>query len=172
DLRRSIIFGRHNLAQDAPISRVHLLICRNTLMYFTRETQARVLSRFHFAMRGGGFLFMGRAELLLTHAELFTPVEPKFRLFAKTPVANDRTGVLLPLREEGDVTAEGNNDYIESLALEADPAARVVIREDGTLAFANSRARHLFHLAPQDVGKRLQDLEMSYRPLEIRSLIQ
>src|SRR5262249_5292498 len=41
DLRRSIIFGRHNLAQDAPISPVHLLICRNTLMYFTPETQAR-----------------------------------------------------------------------------------------------------------------------------------
>ena len=80
DVRRSIIFGRHDLVQDAPISRVNLLVCRNTLMYFTRETQAKVLNRFHFALRNGGFLFMGRAELLLTHGELFTPVELKWRV--------------------------------------------------------------------------------------------
>ena len=41
DLRRSVIFGRHDLVQDAPISRIDLLACRNTLMYFNSETQAR-----------------------------------------------------------------------------------------------------------------------------------
>ena len=46
DLRRSVIFGRHDLTQDAPISRLDLLICRNTIMYFNSEVQARVLSRF------------------------------------------------------------------------------------------------------------------------------
>ena len=50
DLRRSVIFGRHDLVQDAPISRVDLLVCRNTLMYFNGETQARILARFHFAL--------------------------------------------------------------------------------------------------------------------------
>ena len=34
DLRRTVIFGRNNLVQDAPISRLDLLVCRNTLMYF------------------------------------------------------------------------------------------------------------------------------------------
>ena len=65
EMRRTIIFGRHDLVQDAPISRVHLITCRNAIMYFTRETQSRILSRFHFALRPGGFLMMGRAELLL-----------------------------------------------------------------------------------------------------------
>lgn len=40
DLRRCVIFGRHDLLQDAPISRVDLLLCRNTLMYFTAEAQS------------------------------------------------------------------------------------------------------------------------------------
>jgi two-component system CheB/CheR fusion protein len=40
DLRRSVIFGRHDLIQDAPISRVDLLTCRNTLMYFNSEAQS------------------------------------------------------------------------------------------------------------------------------------
>ena len=50
DMRRAVIFGRHDLIQDAPISRLDLLICRNTLMYFNAETQARILARFHFAL--------------------------------------------------------------------------------------------------------------------------
>jgi two-component system CheB/CheR fusion protein len=50
DLRRSIIFGRHDLLQDAAISRLDLLVCRNTLMYFNVEAQARILARFHFAL--------------------------------------------------------------------------------------------------------------------------
>src|SRR5678815_4425962 len=64
DLRRSVIFGRHDLLDDAPISRVDLLLCRNTLMYFNHEAQAKIVHRFHFALREGGFLVLGKAEML------------------------------------------------------------------------------------------------------------
>jgi two-component system CheB/CheR fusion protein len=171
DVRRAIIFGRHDLVQDAPISRVNLLVCRNTLMYFTRDAQAKVLNRFHFALRDGGFLFMGRAELLLTHGELFTPVELKWRVFTKTLTQNGRDLLPKPEREEDRVTIP-DDDRLHDLSLETDPVVRVVVRGDGTLSFANSRARALFRLEPQDVGKRLQDLEISYRPVELRSLVQ
>jgi two-component system, chemotaxis family, CheB/CheR fusion protein len=171
DVRRSIIFGRHDLVQDAPISRVNLLVCRNTLMYFTRDAQAKVLNRFHFALRDGGFLFMGRAELLLTHGELFTPVELKWRVFTKTVTQNFRDLWPKPEREEDRATMP-DDDRLQGLSLETDPVARIVVRGDGTLSLANSRARALFRLAPQDVGKRLQDLEISYRPVELRSLVQ
>jgi two-component system, chemotaxis family, CheB/CheR fusion protein len=171
DVRRSIIFGRHDLVQDAPISRVNLLVCRNTLMYFTRETQAKVLNRFHFALRNGGFLFMGRAELLLTHGELFTPVELKWRVFTKTVTQSVRDVLLPP--DHGEVgSAMPNDDRLQVLSLETDPVARVVVRADGILSFANNRARALFRLTPHDIGKRLQDIEMSHRPIELRSLIQ
>src|SRR5215510_2084422 len=170
DIRRSIIFGRHDLVQDAPISRVDLLVCRNTLMYFTRETQAKVLSRFHFALRNGGFLFMGRAELLLTHGDLFTPVELKWRVFSKTVAQSVRDVVPLTERDE-ERAPMSNDDRLQVLSLETDPVARVVVRADGTVSFANGRARALFRLTQQDIGKRLQDLEMSYRPVELRSLI-
>ena len=69
-----MIFGRHDLIQDAPISRLDLLVCRNTLMYFNAETQGRVMNRLHFALKGTGYLFLGRAEMLISHARLFTPV--------------------------------------------------------------------------------------------------
>ena len=56
DLRRNVIFGRHDLIQDPPISRIDLLIVRNTMMYFNAETQSRVLKQLHFALRDTGFL--------------------------------------------------------------------------------------------------------------------
>ena len=171
DLRRSIIFGRHDLVQDPPISRVHLLACRNTLMYFTRESQSRILSRFHFALRPGGYLFMGRAELLLTHGEMFTPQELKWRVFSRTDWAYGRDSGLVPPREE-DTVARAEDETIQALALDADPLARLIVRSDGTLAVVNARARSLFRLSASDVVKKLQDLELSYRPIELRSIIQ
>jgi two-component system CheB/CheR fusion protein len=67
ELRRSLIFGRNNLVTDAPISRLDLLVCRNTLMYFNAETQSHVLRHFHFALRDGGVLMLGRSEMMTSH---------------------------------------------------------------------------------------------------------
>ena len=44
DIRRSLIFGRHDLVRDVAISRIDLLLCRNVLMYFNAETQAKVMT--------------------------------------------------------------------------------------------------------------------------------
>ncbi|HEY0783395.1 MAG TPA: protein-glutamate O-methyltransferase CheR, partial [Thermoanaerobaculia bacterium] len=85
ELRRSLIFGRHDLVQDAAISRVDLLVCRNTLMYFNVETQAKIIARFHFAVAKNGYLFLGKAETLLSHGESFRPVDLKRRVFQRTP---------------------------------------------------------------------------------------
>jgi two-component system, chemotaxis family, CheB/CheR fusion protein len=92
ELRRSVTFGRHDLIQDAPISRVGLLVCRNTLMYFNAEAQGRLLDRFHFALDDQGLLFLGKAEMLLARGGMFTPADLRSRIFEKLPrdVRRDR----------------------------------------------------------------------------------
>jgi two-component system CheB/CheR fusion protein len=97
-LRRQVIYGRHDLIADAPISRVDLLVCRNTLMYFNAETQARVLSRFHFALNDGGFLLLGRAETMMAQGTAFAPVDPKRRLSRKAGHGGPRPRRALPRR--------------------------------------------------------------------------
>lgn len=61
---------------------------------------------------------------------------------------------------------------MSNACFDALPIAHLVIDNLGFLAAANSKARSTFSVAPMDIGKPLQDLEVSYRPLELRSLIE
>src|SRR3954452_4831455 len=90
DLRRTVIFGRNGLIADAPISRIDLLTCRNVLMYFTPEAQGRILDRFNFALNSNGVLFLGKSEMLISHGELFSPYNLKWRMFSKVQRSNLR----------------------------------------------------------------------------------
>jgi two-component system, chemotaxis family, CheB/CheR fusion protein len=174
ELRRSVIFGRHDLIQDAPISRIDLLVCRNTLMYLNADTQSRVLARFNFALREGGYLFLGKAEMLLAHPELFAAVDLKRRVFRKPPGATlrERLLVLTDAGERHGANPGPREDRIRDTALEAGTGAQIVVDAAGYLVMANHRARALFDLRPEDIGRPFQDLELSYRPLELRSKIQ
>lgn len=95
DLRRSILFGRHDLLMDPPISKLDLLICRNTLMYFNSTSQKKIVANFHFALNDKGYLFLGKSELMLSHYKLFTPVDKGYRIFSKVKNANSRDRLLI-----------------------------------------------------------------------------
>jgi two-component system CheB/CheR fusion protein len=174
ELRRSVIFGRHDLIQDAPISRIDLLVCRNTLMYLNSDTQTHVLARFSFALREGGYLMLGKAEMLLGHTNLFTPLDLKRRVFRKVPGTTLRERLLV-LTEAGERPAgnqRGREERVRTAALEASPEAQIVVDADGSLMLANERARAMFKLGADDLARPFHDLEVSYRPLELRSKIQ
>src|SRR5712691_5810237 len=175
DLRRSVIFGRHDLIHDAPISRMSLIICRNTLMYFNAEVQSRILTRFHFALADDGILVLGKAEMLLTRPEMFAPVDLRSRVFRKLHRDDwpDRFNGLMPVRHDESRTAAMPSDPdIYTIAFDAAPIAHVVVEAGGRLGMFNDRARSLFGLVPSDLGRAFHELEMSYRPLELRSLIR
>jgi two-component system CheB/CheR fusion protein len=177
DLRRCVIFGRNDLVQDAPISRVDLLACRNTLMYFDGPTQAKILARFHFALNEGGFLFLGRAETMLTHATMFTPMDLRRRVFTKSRVIGGERIPLssraLPSRGAGPrAPNEPRDTSLRLRSFDVGTVPQFVVDEIGHLFLVNARARSVFRLAHADVGRPLQDLEISYRPYELRSVIE
>ncbi|YAF97627.1 MAG: CheR family methyltransferase [Nodularia sp. CChRGM 3473] len=173
DFRRSVIFGRHDLLQDAPISRLDLLVCRNTLMYFNSETQGRILARFHFALNDTGYLFLGKAEMLLIHSNLFTPVDLRNRIFTKVSVMNvrDRLLGMAPIEEESSKRLS-HNIRLREMAFDSASIAQVVVDVNGLLVLMNAQARSVFGLSPKDLTRPFQDLELSYRPIELRSLIE
>jgi two-component system CheB/CheR fusion protein len=174
DLRRTVIFGRNDLVQDAPISRVDLLISRNSLMYFTPETQARILTHFNFSLRDTGFLFLGKSEMLITHNDLFTPYNLKWRVFQKVPRAamRERLTVGGNMLRFGQDAGPERYSLLRDGAADASPVPQLVVDRSGFLASANSAARAAFAITAADVGRPLQDLEISYRPVELRSALE
>ncbi|RPI23101.1 MAG: protein-glutamate O-methyltransferase CheR, partial [Chloroflexota bacterium] len=167
ELRRSVIFGRNNLVNDAPISRVDLLVCRNTLMYFTAEMQSKILARFNFSLRDYGYLFLGKAEMLLTHSHLFIPADLKLRIFSKVPQFRNREHQAVTANLVGDKDSESINGAgrLRDAALESSPVAQVILNQNNQLVNANEKARNLLGIKTSDLGRPFQDLDFSFKPV-------
>ncbi|MFC7308630.1 CheR family methyltransferase [Streptomyces monticola] len=176
DLRRRVIFGRHDITRDAPISRLDLLVCRNTLMYFNVEAQTQIVDRFHFALRDGGFLFLGRAEMLLNDSDRFEVISKRQRFFRRRPsdTASPFHSPHMNIRPGTgpEKPTAARSRQLRDLVLDAIPSPLISVDSDGTVVLINTSARNEFGLTPNDVGRPFQDLEISYRPVELRSLIE
>ena len=176
ELRRGVIFGHHDLLQDAPISRVDLLLCRNTLMYLNADAQGRIMSKFYFSVGPGGYLVLGRAEMLFSHASLFQPIDLKRRIFktAQTIRPRDRQLLLAAAgaREDNVPQPPDTGTRLRLLAFENCRDPQIVIDPDGVLAGVNAAARRQFGVSQADVGLPLHAIELSYRPAELRGHIE
>ncbi len=98
EVREKVLFARHNLLSDPPFSQIDLIVCRNLLIYLDREVQRDILQMFHFALRPGGYLFLGSSESADVANELFAPVDKRNRIFRALDASNTgrRSGRQLP----------------------------------------------------------------------------
>jgi two-component system CheB/CheR fusion protein len=84
-VRDLCVFARHDLAKDPPFSRLDLISCRNVLIYMGLGLQKKVLSIFQYALKPGGFLFLGNSESISDYFEIFTAEDRKNRIFVRRP---------------------------------------------------------------------------------------
>jgi two-component system CheB/CheR fusion protein len=175
DLRRRVIFGRHDITSDAPISRLDLLVCRNTLMYFNVETQSQVIERFHFALRETGYLYLGRAEMLLSDGDRFEVASMRQRIFRRRVGPEASKYHPTPLKFEVGIGPEFRDltkkRQLRDIAVEAIPFGVLGMNADGNVVLLNGALRSMFGMTSRDIGRPFRDLEISYRPVELRSLI-
>jgi two-component system CheB/CheR fusion protein len=80
-LRSIVVFAVQDVLADPPFSRLDLVSCRNLLIYLRHEAQAKVIGVFHFALREGGVLILGRAETIGDADGRFTPISKSERLY-------------------------------------------------------------------------------------------
>jgi two-component system CheB/CheR fusion protein len=175
ELRRSVIFGQHNLLYDAPISRIDLLMCRNTLMYFNADAQARILSNLHFALNDSGVLFLGKAEMLLTHGSLFTPID-KRRLFSKVTHSHPRGRALTISGASGrhDERSQSRSEQglLREAGFDSAPFALLAIDSRGRLAIANAAARSALGILPGDMGRALSEIRLGRKIDRLTALVE
>jgi two-component system CheB/CheR fusion protein len=173
EIRKCVIFGRHNIVNDAPISRIDLLLCRNLLIYLEAETQNMVLPRLHYALAEDGFLFLGKAETQLARSRLFRAVDMKHRLFQRV-AQEGRRAALAGGADMTDLYTDGQSlqTRVFEGVIDHAPIAYLVVAANGNLIFANAAARRLFDVGEADLGRPFQDLPISYRPIELRARIE
>ena len=170
DLRRSVIFGRNDLTSDAPISRIDILLCRNTLMYLNAETQARVVSRLGFALRPYGVLFLGKAEMLLNHATAFDP------LTSSGDSSGGSAGTSSMPRGSARWHATQHARVSQTTprgcarrSCRPTPSRRSLSGQTAASLWSTIAPKRCWGLSDRDLGRPFQDLDISYRPLELRS---
>ena len=85
EIRNLVAFENRDLLEGgSPGGRVHMILCRNVIIYFTRETQERLFERFHELLLPGGFLVLGKVETLLGKSrEMFAPVSSRERIYRR-----------------------------------------------------------------------------------------
>jgi chemotaxis protein methyltransferase CheR len=88
-LRRRMVFSDHSLATDSVFAEVHLVSCRNVLIYFDRQLQDRALGLFSGALCRKGFLGLGSKESLRfsMHRDAFDDFVPQERIFQRRSAA-------------------------------------------------------------------------------------
>ena len=84
-LREMVVFARQNVISDPPFSRLDLISCRNLLIYLEPQLQRTIFPAFHYALKPGGFLYLGASESIGGFSELFEPIDKKHKIYTRKP---------------------------------------------------------------------------------------
>ncbi|MGI4745950.1 MAG: CheR family methyltransferase, partial [Janthinobacterium lividum] len=151
-VRDLCVFSPHSVIRDPPFSQIDLISCRNLLIYFGVEVQNQVLPTFHYALRPGGYLFLGTSENIGHYADMFGSVDKKQRIFRSR--AGGSGAVRLPLAittprwvgRGGEIAARAGasgsmalRQAVEAQVLERFSPAHVVVNRDGDVVFYSAR---------------------------------
>jgi two-component system, chemotaxis family, CheB/CheR fusion protein len=101
NLRESIVFAPHNLIRDSPFTKLDLIACRNLLIYLQPHAQKTVFTLFHFALKTGGFLFLGSSESPGGLLDEFDTIQEHAKIYRKRRDIRLPPDLKLPLPRAG-----------------------------------------------------------------------
>lgn len=83
ELRKLIVFAKHNIITDPPFIRNDFVSCRNMLIYMDISLQKKILSTLYFSMKPGGFLMLGPSETASILSENLDEIDRRWKIFQK-----------------------------------------------------------------------------------------
>ncbi len=182
NIREMVVFATQNLIQDPPFTKLDLVVCRNLLIYFDAATQKKIIPMFHFALRAGGLLFLGSSETVGGFTDIFTPFNPRWKIFMRKEVpipalrlarvteparfhdANARSGGQDRVRHE---KAPSINELAQKMLLSQVVPPSVVINEKGDIFFIHGRTGLYLEPAEGQSQKTQNLFEMAHEGLEL-----
>ncbi len=152
EIRGMVIFAEQSFVKDPPFSHLDLVSCRNVLIYLGRELQQRVTPLFYYALKPGGYLFLGTADGLGRQSELFQVVDSRWNILRAAGDRQQREtlarrGFIFPpsidkmrRRPRTPARADGPvQDSLLSFLLEHYTPAGVLVNEEGRVLYFHGR---------------------------------
>ena len=169
-IRDMVRVSNHNLIKDPPFSRVDLIACRNLLIYFNPSLQQRLIPVFHYALRQGGWLFLGSAENIAGRSDLFDTIENAAKIYRRRGAM--RQSVMMPLfvdplahfpadgeaAERNRSAAVERGDAVSRRVMERYAPAYVVVGHEYELLRASSRTGKYLELAEGKPSTKVTEL--------------
>ena len=151
ELRDQCLFSLHDLLQDPPFARVHLIACRNLLIYLEPEVQRRMLAMFHYALVPGGVLLLGEAESAATEPPLmFDVIDRVRRVYVRRELPERALAAWMPTgtrprargpsRDTLPPTTALSTRIIERALLDEHASPCAVVTADGEVLYVCGRA--------------------------------
>ena len=159
EIRSMIIFAPQSLASDPPFAKLHVLSCRNLLIYLEAELQEKLVRMFHSSLNLGGYLVLGTAETVGIANNLFAAVGPTTRIYRRLEGGRGQAPMAFPLQgtvarmeaQELTVRAAGAAAVVPSLQMLADqllmkkfaPTAVLVTTQGDIVYFSGKTSKYL-----------------------------
>jgi two-component system CheB/CheR fusion protein len=180
EIREICLFSSHNVITDPPFSRLDLVSCRNLLIYLESDLQKKLIPLFHYALRSGGFLFLGPSESVAAWPDLFRTIDKRHRIYLckdvvlRPPVSFPLTDrfrfVPRPFSESpppgfGERGEQGVARAFERVLLESYSPACVLVNERGEVLYFSPRTGK--YLEPPGGTPTLRVLELARQGLRL-----
>ena len=199
ELRQHVIFAKQDLLTDPPFSRLDLIICRNLLIYLESDAQEKCITLFHYALRSGGYLFLGNAESPGMRSSIFKSMahkkcrvyekidlEPSSRLPLTVPFVAEQT--VIPIRQQSVLDQRHSLIQLsQDTLLEAYAPAAVTIDQNYEVLYNNGPTKrylnqphgattnNLLQLIPENLRSRIRGaiykVTQEARPVSLRTEI-
>ncbi len=170
EVREMVLFATHSLLKDPPFSKLHLISCRNVLIYLEKDLQQQVLSTFNYALRPGGYLFLGSSETVDSAPGLFVTIDREARIYRSELSADSHRELpYIPASvRPGEIAVLGASAPALSLPLASHQRALEVAAPPSMLIDANYRIVHMSETAGRYVmpsaGQLRNDVTELVRP--------
>ena len=149
ELREICLFSAHSFIKDPPFSRLDLISCRNVMIYLEQDLQYKLIPLFHYALRPGGFLFLGPSESVSSQRELFETLDKKHRIFRRKetlpssviafPLSEISRPVPIARGKQPEPEERNLSKQLERIILQRYRPACVTVRENGEAVYFSGR---------------------------------
>jgi two-component system CheB/CheR fusion protein len=183
EIREMVVFAIQDVIKDPPFTKLDLLSCRNLMIYLETELQNRLIPVFYYALKPGGVLFLSPSESIGKHAELFSPLNRKWKFYRATHSITASRSVMTHVltrtaetgsKAPGEAMVKPKETNLAELTRRAMmqyfAPASVVTNPKGDILYVHGETGKYLRPTPGQAG--LNVIEMAREGMELRTAIR